>query len=104
LEADRVSAYIGPQLPLGGTPHYMNSGYQREKLKEGDGAGYNGDLVAKTQSVQPVIYSLAITGIGFLLCLLGSGLFDDGRRLIGGLIFVFGLLLGSLGILPWGFL
>jgi hypothetical protein len=95
---------ISPQLPVGGSPHYENSSYQSQKLKKCDRACDDGDLFANTQSVQPVLYSLAIVGIGFFLCLFGGGLFDDGRRLIGGLIFVFGLLLGGLGILPWGFL
>jgi hypothetical protein len=112
LDISMLDGDVGPQLPLRGSPHYPKCEKQCPELKERDETCDTSDFVTKTPplkviktpSLKPLLNSLVVVPLGFFLCLFGGGLFDDGRRLSGGLTFVFRLLLGGLGILPWGFL
>jgi hypothetical protein len=104
LDISMLDGDVSPQLPLRGSPHYSKCEKQSPELKERDETCDTSDFVTKTPSLKPLLNSLAVVPLRFFLCLFGSGLLDDGRRLNGGLTFVFRLLLGGLGILPWGFL
>ena len=97
-------ADISSQLPLPSSPHYQNSGYQREKLEERDKAGDNSDFVAETPSFGTLAVPFVVVGFGFLLSLFVAFNFSDGRRLRGGILFAAGLLLAAIGGWPWGWL
>jgi hypothetical protein len=93
---------IGTELPFAGSPHDANGGHQGDKLKERDDAGDNSDFVAQAPSINPILWSFGLCGLGFFVCLFGGKYFDNKRRLLGASIIGTGILLGALGILPWG--
>ena len=70
-------ADISSQLPLPSSPHYQNSGYQREKLEERDKAGDNSDFVAETPSFGTLAVPFVVVGFGFLLSLFGAFNFSE---------------------------
>ena len=109
INVDNLSfnhADVGTQLTPSSKTHDPYSANQGKELKESNQTGERRNFVAQTPSreptIAPMIWSLILVGVGFPLCLLGLLNFDNERRLFATALLLAGLLLGALGILPWG--